>query len=48
MATLELLGLALDPSYYTNEIMEAVYADGIILYEGYEPGVSESYELPTF
>ena len=48
LATLELLGLAIDPSYYTNEIMDEVYADGIILYEGYEPGVSESYELPTF
>ncbi len=48
LATLELLGLSIDASYYTNEIMDAVYADGIILYEGYEPGVSETYELPTF
>ncbi len=48
LATLELLGLAIDRSYYTNDIMDAVYADGIILYDGYEPGVSETYELPTF
>lgn len=48
LETLELLGLAIDRSYYTNEIMDEVYADGIILYEGYEPGVSETYELPTF
>ncbi|WP_420451356.1 ABC transporter substrate-binding protein [Ilumatobacter sp.] len=48
LETLELLGLAIDRSYYTNEIMDEVYADGIVLYEGYEPGVSETYELPSF
>jgi len=48
LETLELLGLAIDRSYYTNEIMDEVYADGIILYEGYEPGVSATYELPSF
>jgi ABC-type nitrate/sulfonate/bicarbonate transport system substrate-binding protein len=46
LKTLALLGLEIDKSYYTNEIMDAVYKDGIVLYDGYTPGVSATYELP--
>jgi ABC-type nitrate/sulfonate/bicarbonate transport system substrate-binding protein len=48
LATLELLGLTIDRSVYTNEIMDEVYKDGIVLWDGYTPGISESYTLPEF
>lgn len=41
--TLELLGLSIDAEYYTNEILDEVYKDGIVLAEGYEPGMSAKF-----
>lgn len=42
--TLGLLGLDYDMSkYYTNEIMDEVYKNGISLVEGYTPGMSKAF-----
>ncbi len=42
--TLEVLGLTFDMSkYYTNEIMDEVYKNGIVLAEGYTPGMSKNF-----
>jgi ABC-type nitrate/sulfonate/bicarbonate transport system substrate-binding protein len=42
--TLGLLGLDYDISkYYTNEILDEVYKDGIVLADGYTPGMSSAF-----
>lgn len=42
--TLEVLGLTLDMAkYYTNEIMDEVYKNGVALADGYTPGMSKGF-----
>lgn len=40
LKTLELLKLSIPKETYTNEIMDEVYKDGIVLFPGYTPGMT--------